>query len=68
MYNETVIENLADISDVCVNTDLPKEERIMEFVRQVKNPFRFKCGGFTVTARFANGGPSLEDCLQRLLS
>jgi hypothetical protein len=61
-------ENLADIRDVRVDADLPKKERIAEFVHQIRDPFHFKCGAFTITARFAKNGPSLEDCLQRLLS
>ena len=29
---------LVDIRDVVINTDLPKEERIKDYVRQIKNP------------------------------
>ena len=28
---------LVDIRDVIINTDLPKEERIKDYVRQIKN-------------------------------
>ncbi len=31
-------EALVDIRDVSVNKDLPKEERIAAFVKQIKNP------------------------------
>ena len=58
---------LADIRDVSVDPNLPKEERIAEFLRQIKNPYCFKCGKFTVRARFANNGVSLEDCLKQIL-
>ena len=58
---------LADIRDVSVDPNLPKEERIAEFLRQIKNPYCFKCGKFTVRARFANNGISLEDCLKQIL-
>ena len=30
---------LADIRDVSVDPKLPKEERIAEFLRQIKNPY-----------------------------
>jgi hypothetical protein len=59
-------DNLIDIRDVNVNKDLPKQERVAEFVRQIKDPYHFRCGKFTVTARFAEDGPTLEDCLQRI--
>jgi hypothetical protein len=59
-------DNLIDIRDVNVNKDLSKQERVAEFVRQIKDPYHFRCGKFTVTARFAEDGPTLEDCLQRI--
>lgn len=61
-------QNLVDIRDVCVNKDLSKQERINEFVRQIKDPYHFRCGKFVVTARFAEDGPTLEECLQRIIA
>ena len=58
---------LVDIRDVSVDQSLPKEERIAEFLRQIKNPYCFRCGKFTVRARFADNGVSLEDCLKQIL-
>ena len=58
---------LADIREVSVDPKLPKEERIAEFLRQIKNPYCFKCGKFTVRAQFAPDGPSLEECLKQIL-
>ena len=52
---------------VSVDQSLPKEERIAEFLRQIKNPYCFRCGKFTVRARFADNGVSLEDCLKQIL-
>jgi hypothetical protein len=60
-------EDLVDIRDVRVNTTLSKEERVKDFVRQIKDPFRCKCETFTVVSKFVKDGPSLEDCLRRLL-
>ena len=58
---------LVDIRDVSVDQSLPKEERIAEFLRQIKNPYCFRCGKFTVRARFDENGVSLEDCLKQIL-
>lgn len=58
---------LADIRDVSVDQSLSKEERIAEFLRQIKNPYCFRCGKFTVRAQFADNGVSLEDCLKEIL-
>lgn len=58
---------LADIKDVSVDKNLTKEERIAEFIRQIKNPYCFKCGKFTVRVQFSESGVSLEDCLKQIL-
>ena len=58
---------LADIRDVSVDQTLPKEERIAEFLRQIKNPYCYRCGKFTVRAQYTENGVSLEDCLKQIL-
>ena len=58
---------LVDIREVAVDKELSREERISEFVRQIKNPYRFKCGRFTVQASFAAGGATLEECIKGIL-
>jgi hypothetical protein len=63
-----VPDDLVDIRDVRVDSALPKRERVAEYLRQIKDPYHFKCGRFTVTARFAEDGPTLEDCLLRMMA
>ena len=58
---------LVDIRDVSVDKNLTREERVAEFIRQIKNPYCFKCGKFIVRAQFADNGVSLEDCLKQIL-
>lgn len=60
-------DTLVDIRTISVDKDLPKEDRIAAFVRQIKNPYRFRCGDFIVNAAFSCGGPTLEECLQGIL-
>ena len=38
----TTPDTLVDINDRSVNKDLPKPERIKEYIRQIKNPYCFK--------------------------
>ena len=68
MSNNIIMDELVDIRDVYVDKALPKTERVTEFVRQIKDPHHFRCGKFTVTARFAEDGPTLEECLQRIIA
>ena len=58
---------LVDIREVTVDRELSREDRIAEFVRQIKNPYRLKCGRFTVHASFASGGATLEECIKGIL-
>ena len=64
---QTTTDELVDIREVAVDKDLPKEERIAAFLRQIKNPYRFRCGDFVVNAAFASNGVTLEECLQGIL-
>ena len=57
------VGTLVDIRDVSVN----KDERIAEFVQQIKNPYHFKCGRFTVQASFSAEGATLEECIKGIL-
>ena len=58
---------LADIQTVTVDPSLSKEDRIADFLRQIGNPYCFRCGKFIVRAQFAPNGVSLEDCLKQIL-
>ena len=64
----THTDELGDIREVSVDKNLPKEERIAAFIRQIKNPYRFRCGDFVVNACFAGNGVTLEVCLQGKLA
>ena len=63
----TTPDTLVDINDISVNKDLPKPERIKEYIRQIKNPYCFKWGNFVVTAKYSDKGLSIEDCLQSIV-
>lgn len=62
------IINLIDIRDVKVDESLSKDERIAEYLRQIKDPYNFKCGNFEITAKYTENAPTLEDCLRSLLA
>lgn len=52
---------LVDIRDVKVNTALPKRERILDFIRQIGNPYCYRHGKYVVRVSFADTDVSLED-------
>lgn len=60
-------DTLVDINSVKINTDLPKEERIRDFINQIKNPYCFKCGNVIVKTSFIDTTDTLEDKLESYL-
>jgi len=61
-------ENPVEITSVQVDKNLPQEGRLAEYIRQIKNPFFFKCGKYTIQAEYDKDGPPLEECLLSLLT
>ena len=66
-YNNNGNNDLADICNVKINTDLPQAERIKSYLKQIKNPYRYKCGDITVRISYADTGTTLEDRIKLLL-
>ncbi len=58
-------EALQDIRDVEINTGLPKGERILDFIRQIGNPYCYRHGDYIVKISFTDTDVTLED---RMLS
>ena len=58
-------EALRDIRDVEINASLPKGERILDFIRQIGNPYCYRHGDYVVKISFTDNDVTLED---RMLS
>lgn len=54
-------KTLRDIRDVTVNTDLPKRERMLDFIRQIGNPYCYRCGKYVVKVSFIDTNVTLEE-------
>ena len=52
---------LKDIREVHINTELPKKERILDFIRQIGNPYCYRHGDYVVKVGFADTDVTLED-------
>lgn len=52
---------LVDINEVKIDRTLPKEERIRNFVEQIKNPYCFKVGNVVVKNVYSTDGVSLKE-------
>lgn len=58
------IQNLVDISDVKIDTTMKKADRIQNFIRDIKNPYCFRCKNTVVKVSFCNDGGSFQELLQ----
>ena len=61
------IDDLVDIRDVHIDRTLPKEERIKSFIKQIKNPYVYRCGDVVVKVSFSDTDQTLEDRMEHYL-
>ncbi len=57
--------DLVDIQDVVVESQLPKEERIADFIQKIKNPYLCKCGNLVVQSVFEESDITLTERLKQ---
>jgi hypothetical protein len=68
MQTKQNYNDLIDIRDVIINKKIPKQERIVEFIKQIKDPHHFRCGQFVVTVKYSNNKTTIEDCLRGIMT
>lgn len=61
-------ESLVDIREVQIDGKLSRERRFEEFLRQIKNPYCFRCGKIVVKVSFSDTDATLEDRLEHYLA
>jgi len=57
VYND----GLVDLRNVKIDTSLPVEEKLKSFIKQIKNPYRYRVGDIVVNIRFTDSGRSFKD-------
>ncbi len=61
------VNELVDIENFEFTAGTDKEERITEFLEKTGNPYIFKCGEITVRIKYAENGPSFEECFKEYM-
>ena len=59
-------EDLVEASGIVIDTSLPKIERMLSFIKQVRNPYCYLWHGVIVKTSFA-GERSIDDCFAQAL-
>lgn len=60
-------DTLVDISKIEIDKALPREQRMAEFVRQVKNPYCFRVGEVSVSVGYSGDGVTFEQRMEHYL-
>lgn len=60
-------DTLVDIKELDIDKALPREQRMAEFVRQVKNPYCFKVGKVAVSVGYSGDGVTFEQRMAHYL-
>lgn len=61
------LKDIVDLQDIVINEKLSPEERINEFVRQIKNPYLYKVDDVVVKVSFSDSSISFEERLKQFL-
>lgn len=60
-------DTLADILEIKIDGNLSDAEKRKEFMRQIKNPYLYRQGEYTVKLSFADTDATLTDCLKEYI-
>lgn len=61
---EKDVDNLKEIK---IDTNKSKLERIINFLRDVKNPYMFTVDGIKVKFEYSDNGPDINECVENLI-
>ncbi len=64
---DVTLDDVDEISSIKIDRRKPIEERILDFLTKVKNPYIFKVNGKLVRIRFSDTDKTAEDCLTNVL-
>ena len=60
-------DTLVDIATVEIDRSLPRAEQMKQFLKQIKNPYLYKCNGVVVKIAYATTESTIEDRLEQYI-
>ena len=61
-------KKLIDISEIDIDHTLPDEQRMIDFLHQIKNPYCYKNGKWIVQVGFIKTGSTLEEKMRYVMT
>ena len=65
--DDVKLEDVDEITDIKIDKRKSSNERILDFLNKVKNPYIFKVKGRLVRIRFSDTDKTADDCLTNAL-
>lgn len=62
------VNSLVDINDIKIDINLSKEDKILSYLEQIKNPYIYKCGKIIVKVSFKDTDKTLNDQFESYLN
>lgn len=63
--NSTEID---DIKNIKINTDIPSEQRILDFINKVKNPYIVKVNDTVVKMTYSSNDVKAINCIKKIIN
>ena len=64
---DVTLDNVDELSSIKIDRRKSSNERILDFLIKVKNPYIFKVNGRLVRMKFSENGPTADECLTNML-
>ena len=64
---DVILDDVDELSSIKIDRRKSSNERILDFIMKVKNPYIFKVNGKLVRIGFSDTDKTAEDCLTRVL-
>ena len=64
---DVTLDDVDELGTIKIDRRKSSNERILDFLTKVKNPYVFKVNGRLVRIRFSENGPTADECLSRML-
>jgi len=64
---DVTLDDVDELSSIKIDRRKSSNERILDFLTKVKNPYIFKINGRLVRMRFSENGPTADECLTNML-
>lgn len=52
---------LMDLKDIEIDPDASPEDKMAEYIKQIKNPYCFLCNGYVIKLEFSETDKTIED-------